>query len=55
MSKLQMRIIKRAVKNRLSDGESFDDIIKSYPKLTESEIAEIRAELDIDKVKESEV
>lgn len=48
MSKLQMRIIKRAVKNRLSDGESFDDIIKSYPKLTESEIAEIKEELGIE-------
>lgn len=55
MSKLQMRIIKRAVKNRLSDGEKFEEITKSYPKLTDSEIAEIRAELDIDKNEKSEV
>lgn len=52
MSKLQMKIIKRAVKNRLSDGEKFDEIIKSYPKLTDSEIEEIKTELGID---ESEV
>lgn len=52
MSKLQMRIIKRAVKNRLSDGEELDEIIKSYPKLTEEEIEEIKAEIGID---ESEV
>lgn len=47
MSNLQMRIIKRAIKNRMSDGESFEDIIKSYPKLTENEVAEIKAELGV--------
>lgn len=47
MTTLQLRIIKRAIKTRLANGEDFDEIILSYPKLTEKEIAEIKAELDI--------
>lgn len=38
-------IMVRAVKNRLAAGEKFEDIIKSYPKLTNEEIEEIKAAL----------
>lgn len=47
MTNLQLRIIKRAIKTRLANGEEFDEIILSYPKLTENEIAEIQSELGI--------
>lgn len=42
MNKAIKNIMVRAVKNRLTAGESFDDIIKTYPGLKENEIAEIR-------------
>lgn len=45
MNTIQLRIIKRAIKNRLADGEDFDMIIKDYAKLTEDEIEQIRTEL----------
>ena len=47
MSKLQLRIIKRAIKNRLADGETFDEIVVDYPKLSEEEIAAIKEELGV--------
>ena len=34
-------IIVRVVRNRLAAGENFEDIIKSYPKLTKETIKEI--------------
>ncbi len=34
-------IIVRVVRNRLAAGENFEDIIKSYPKLTKENIKEI--------------
>lgn len=42
MSKVIKNIVVRAVKNRMAAGEVFEDILKSYPGLKESEIAEIR-------------
>lgn len=45
MSKSAKKIIVRVIKNKLSAGESFDDIIQNYPKLTEAEIEEIRKEI----------
>lgn len=47
MSKLQLRIIKRAINTRLNNGEEFDEIIIDYPKLSEEEISQLRLELDI--------
>ena len=35
------KIIVRVVRNRLAAGENFEDIIKSYPKLTKENIKEI--------------
>lgn len=45
MNAIQLRIIKRAIKNRLADGEDFDTIIQDYPKLTNGEIEQIKTEL----------
>ena len=48
MTALQLRIIRRAIQNRMRDGEDFGAIIKSYPKLSESEIKQIKNELGIE-------
>lgn len=42
MSKIIKNILIRAVRNRMAAGETFEDIIKSYPGLKKNEIAEIR-------------
>lgn len=44
VSTVGLRIIKRAVKIRVADGESIDDIIASYPKLSDAQAAELKAE-----------
>lgn len=45
MSKIIKNIVVRAVKSRMAAGETFEDIIKSYPRLSEKEIEEIKKEL----------
>ena len=45
MSKAVKNIIIRVVKNRMAVGETFEEIIKSYPRLTKDEIKEIKEEL----------
>lgn len=45
MSKVIKNIVVRAVKNRMAAGESFEDILKTYPGLKKNEIAEIRETL----------
>lgn len=47
MTALQLRIIRRAIQNRMKDGEYFEEIIKSYPKLSDGEIEQIKNELGI--------
>lgn len=47
MSKVIKNIVVRAVKNRMMMGETFENIIKSYPGLKKSEIAEIMKEFNI--------
>lgn len=42
MNKIIKNIVVRAVKSRMTVGETFENIIKSYPKLKTNEIAEIR-------------
>lgn len=42
MSNVVKNIVIRAVKNRMTTGEKFEDIIRSYPKLTKAEIEEIK-------------
>lgn len=47
MSKVIKNIMVRAVKNRMAAGETFEDILKTYPGLTQNEIAEIREAFNI--------
>ena len=44
MTPLQLKIIKKAVAIRLSDLENIDEILASYPKLTEEEKRVIKQE-----------
>lgn len=50
MSNAVKNIMIRAIKNRMAAGEEFEDIIKSYPRLTAEEIKELEGEI----VEESE-
>lgn len=45
MSNAVKNIMVRAVKNRLAAGETFEDIVKSYPKLMTEEVEEIKKEI----------
>lgn len=45
MSKAVKNIIVRVIRNRMTAGEEFDDIIKDYPRLTADEIEEIKEAL----------
>lgn len=45
MSNVIKNIVVRAIKNQMAAGEAFEDIIKSYPRLTKKEIEEIKKEL----------
>lgn len=42
MTKAKFNLMVRVIKNRMSDGEAFEDIIADYPKLTEDEIKQLR-------------
>ena len=42
MSKSAKKIMLRVINSRLSEGETFEEIIADYPKLTEAEIEELR-------------
>lgn len=42
MSKAVKNIMVRVIKKRMADGETFDEIIADYPKLTEAEVEELR-------------
>ena len=42
LSNIQKKIILRAVQIRINNGENIDDILNSYPKLTDDEKKEIK-------------
>lgn len=42
MTKAQKNLMVRVITKRMSEGETFDEIIVSYPKLTAEEIAELK-------------
>lgn len=42
MSKIVKNIMIRAIKARMKQGETVDDILASYPKLTDAEKEELR-------------
>ena len=46
MTNSAMNIFLRVVRRRLANGERLEDILASYPKLTESEKNEIRARIN---------
>lgn len=45
MSKVIKNIVVRAVKIRMAAGETFENIVKSYPRLSKSEVEEIKKEI----------
>lgn len=44
VSALAFKIVKKAVKIRLDRGETLDDILHSYPKLSQAQVDEILEE-----------
>lgn len=42
MSKSAKKIMVRVITKRMDEGETFEEIIKDYPKLTEIESEELR-------------
>ena len=40
---MALKLLCRVIRNRISKGESLDSILKDYSKLTQAELAEIRA------------
>ena len=42
MSKSAKKIMVRVINNRMAEGETFEEIIADYPKLTSEEIEELR-------------
>ena len=45
MSKSAKKIMVRVIKNRMAEGETFDEIIADYPKLTAAEVKELKEEV----------
>lgn len=42
MSKAMRNVMIRVISKRINNGETFDDVIIDYPKLTEDEIDDLR-------------
>ena len=42
MNKALKNIMLRVIRNRIAEGETVDDILTDYPKLTEEEKAELK-------------
>ncbi len=42
MSKAAKNVMVRVIKRRLAKGETFDEIIATYPKLTAEEVEELK-------------
>ena len=47
LNALKLRIMVRAFKIRIANGEAFEDIAADYPALTVDDLAAIRAALDM--------
>lgn len=48
MNTLKLRIMVRAFKIRIANGESFEDIAADYPALTVDDLEEIRDALNLE-------
>ena len=46
MSKAMLNIYVRTFTRRMKSGETFEEILASYPRLTDEQAKEIKAELD---------
>ena len=46
MSKAMLNIYVRTFSRRMDAGETFEEILASYPRLTDEQAKEIKAELD---------
>lgn len=44
---VMLRIVCRVIERRTKEGESLDQVLTDYPRLTSDEIAEIKAELGV--------
>ncbi len=42
MVQAMKNIMVRVIRNRMKNGETFDEIITDYPKLTEDDVAELK-------------
>ena len=40
---MMLKLLCRVIRTRISKGESLDSVLEDYPKLTEAELAEVRA------------
>ena len=45
MSKSAKKIMVRVINSRMADGETFEEIIADYPKLTSEEIEELKHQI----------
>lgn len=45
---LFLRMACRVIERRMNEGEPFEQIVVDYPKLTEEEIKQIKAELGVE-------
>lgn len=48
MSNTKLKLIVSVFRRRMEAGETFKEILSGYPKLTESDITQLRAALEID-------
>ena len=42
MSNAQLKVVVRVFKRRIQNGESFEDVAETYPKLTADELKKIK-------------
>ena len=47
MSKAVKKLMVRVINNRMAEGETFEEILADYPKLTPDEIEELREAVGI--------
>lgn len=48
LNALKLRIMVRAFKLRIANGENFEEIAEDYPRLTVDDLAAIRAALNLE-------
>ena len=48
MSNAKLKLMVSVFRRRMEAGETFEEILADYPKLTENDIAQLRATLGID-------